>query len=108
MHETQPGQILGTTAYMSPEQVQGQDVDGRSDLFAFGVLLFEMLTGRHPWPRPSAVDTLHAILHEDPSPIDASAQLSADLTAIVHTLLRKHPAERYQLAEAVRDDLATS
>jgi TolB-like protein/Flp pilus assembly protein TadD len=54
------------------------------------------------------VDTLHAILHEDPSPIDASPQLGADLTAIVHTLLRKHPAERYQLAEAVRDDLATS
>ena len=105
---TQPGQILGTVAYMSPEQIQGQDVDARSDLFAFGILLYEMLTGRHPWPRPSAVDTLHAILHDDPPPIDASPQVGADLAAIVQTLLRKPPAERYPLAEAVREALATS
>ena len=70
MHVTQPGQILGTVAYMSPEQIQGQDVDARSDLFAFGILLYEMLSGRHPWSRPSAVDTLHAILHDDPPPMD--------------------------------------
>ena len=105
---TQPGQILGTVAYMSPEQIQGQDVDARSDLFAFGIVLYEMLTGRHPWPRPSAVDTLHAILHDDPPPIDASPPVGADLAAIVQTLLRKSSAERYPLAEAVREALAAS
>jgi non-specific serine/threonine protein kinase len=101
MPVSQPGQILGTIAYMSPEQIQGQEVDARSDLFAFGILLYEMLTGRHPWPRPSAVDTMHAILHDDPSPIDASPQVGADLAVVVQTLLRKHPAERYPHAEAV-------
>jgi serine/threonine protein kinase/Tfp pilus assembly protein PilF len=106
IHVTQPGQILGTVAYMSPEQIQGQDVDARSDLFAFGILLYEMLTGRHPWPRPSAVDTQHAILHDDPHPIDASSPIGAGLAAIVQTLLRKPPAERYPLAEAVREALA--
>ncbi|OFW04129.1 MAG: hypothetical protein A3H96_17550 [Acidobacteria bacterium RIFCSPLOWO2_02_FULL_67_36] len=107
MQVSQPGQILGTVAYMSPEQVQGQDVDARSDLFAFGILLYEMLTGRHPWPRPSAVDTLHAILHDDPPPIGASPLVGVDLAAIVQTLLRKHPAERYPHAEAVLEALAT-
>jgi serine/threonine protein kinase/Tfp pilus assembly protein PilF len=108
MHATQPGQILGTVAYMSPEQIQGQDVDARSDLFAFGILLYEMLSGRHPWSRPSAVDTLHAILHDNPPPIDALPQGAAALAAVVETLLRKYPAERYSSAEAVLEALATS
>lgn len=108
MHVTQPGQILGTVAYMSPEQIQGRDVDARSDLFAFGILLYEMLTGRHPWPRPSAVDTLYAILHDDPPLIDASPPVGADLAAVVQTLLRKAPADRYPLAEAVREALAAA
>jgi serine/threonine protein kinase len=107
MQVSQPGQILGTVAYMSPEQIQGQDVDARSDLFAFGILLYEMLTGRHPWPRPSAVDTLHAILHDDPPPIDASPQVGTELAAVVQTLLRKQPAERYPSAEAVLEALAS-
>ena len=50
---------------MSPEQIRGQAAGPRSDLFAFGIILHEMLTGRHPWPRGSAVDTLHAILHDE-------------------------------------------
>ena len=107
MHVTQPGQILGTAAYMSPEQIQGQDIDARSDLFAFGILLYEMLSGRHPWSRPSAVDTLHAILHDDPPPMDVLPHGGAALAAIVKTLLRKYPAERYPSAEAVLEALAT-
>ena len=107
MHVTQPGQILGTVAYMSPEQIQGQDVDARSDLFAFGILLYEMLSGRNPWSRPSAVDTLHAILHDHPPPMDVSPHGGADLAAVVETLLRKHPAERYPSADAVLEALAT-
>jgi len=108
MHVTQPGQFLGTFAYMSPEQIEGREVDARSDLFAFGILLYEMVTGRHPWPGRSEVDRLHAILHEDPPPIGASPQAGADLAAIVGTLLRKSPAERYPLADAVREALAAA
>jgi non-specific serine/threonine protein kinase len=105
---TQTGQILGTVPYMSPEQIQGQAADARSDLFAFGIVLYEMLTAKHPWPRPTVVDTLHAILHEDPAPIDLSSGVSGDLAAVVRTLLRKHPAERYASAEAVLDALPAS
>ena len=64
------GQIVGTIAYMSPEQIEGEDVDSRSDLFAFGVILYEMLTGRHPWVRPTPVATMNAILNDDPPAID--------------------------------------
>ena len=100
-----PGQILGTVAYMSPEQIQGQEIDPRSDLFAFGIILHEMLTGEHPWPRKSTVDTLHAILHDDPPPIRTAALVG--LASVVHKLLRKNPAERYPSAEAVLDALAS-
>jgi TolB-like protein/predicted Ser/Thr protein kinase len=103
---SQTGQILGTIAYMSPEQIDGQDVDQRSDLFAFGILLHEMLSGQHPWPRPSSMGILHAILNDDPLPIDAQL-VGDDLAAIVQTLLRKNPAERYPHAEAVLEALAT-
>jgi TolB-like protein/Tfp pilus assembly protein PilF len=92
---------------MSPEQIQGHDVDQRSDLFAFGIMLYEMLTGRHPWPRPSAVETLHAILQDDPPMIDAMPLVGTELAAILQTLLRKRPAERYPHAEAVIEALAT-
>jgi serine/threonine protein kinase/Flp pilus assembly protein TadD len=102
-----PGQILGTVAYMSPEQILGQEVDQRSDLFAFGIILYEMLTGGHPWPRQSAVDTLHAILHDDPPPIEAASPLAEELAGIVQRLLCKSPAERYPLAEAVWEDLTS-
>ena len=103
---SQTGQIVGTLAYMSPEQIEGDDVDSRSDLFAFGIILYEMLTGRHPWVRPTSVATMYAILNDDPPAIDPTV-VSADLAAIVETLLRKHPAERYPHAEAVLDALAT-
>jgi serine/threonine protein kinase len=102
-----PGQILGTIPYMSPEQIQGREVDQRSDLFAFGIILHEMLTGRHPWPRPSPVDTLHAILHDDPPAIQAASLMHAELAAIVQKLLRKSPAERYQVADAVLEALGS-
>jgi len=100
------GQIMGTLAYMSPEQIQGNDVDSRSDLFAFGIILHEMLTGRHPWVRPTSMATMYAILNDDPPAIDPTV-VSPHLAAVVETLLRKHPAERYPNAEAVLDALAT-
>jgi serine/threonine protein kinase len=102
---TVPGQIVGTIAYMSPEQVLGKEVDLRCDLFAFGVILYEMLSGRHPWPHTSAVDILHAIVHDEPAPIEA---LPPALASIVERLLRKHPADRFPSAESVLHALANS
>src|SRR5579864_2666073 len=96
-----PGQILGTAAYMSPEQIQGQEADQRSDLFAFGIVLHEMLTGEHPWRRKSQVDTLHAILHDDPPP------LQTPWAGVLEKLLRKNREERYPSAQAVLEDLAS-
>jgi serine/threonine protein kinase len=100
-----PGQIVGTVAYMSPEQIQGRPTDARSDLFAFGIILYQMLTDQHPWPHKSTVDTLHAILHDDPPPIRNVAP--PGLAAIVQKLLRKSPAERYASASAVLEALAS-
>jgi TolB-like protein len=90
---------------MSPEQIQGKETDPRSDLFAFGIILHEMLTSEHPWPRKSPVDTLHAILHDDPPPIRTAALVG--LASVVQKLLRKNPADRYSSAEAVLDALAS-
>lgn len=103
---SQTGQVLGTLAYMSPEQITGENVDSRSDLFAFGIMLYEMLTGRHPWARPTSVATMYAIVNDEPPTLDPSA-VGAHLVAVVETLLRKHPAERYPHAEAVLEVLAT-
>jgi eukaryotic-like serine/threonine-protein kinase len=103
-----PGQIVGTVAYMSPEQIQGHPVDQRSDLFSIGIILFEMLTGQHPWPRASVVDTLYAILHDDPPPLHATTPSGAQLAPIVGKLLCKNPAERYSLAEGVLEALNSS
>lgn len=100
------GQILGTLAYMSPEQITGDDVDSRSDLFAFGIILYEMLTGCHPWVRPTSVATMFAIVNDDPPAIDSTV-VGPHLAAVVELLLRKHPAERYPHADAVLEALAT-
>ena len=99
--QTLPGQILGTAAYMSPEQILGQKIDQRSDLFAFGIVLYEILTGHHPWIRKSQVDTLHAILHDDPPPMSAGSATAPGLLAVAQKLLRKNPDERYSSAEEV-------
>ena len=102
-----PGQILGTMAYMSPEQIAGKGVDQRSDLFAFGIILYEMLAGRHPWSRDSAVETLYAILRDEPPPIESSSQSFAELVPIVQRLLDKNSRARYESAEAVLEALAS-
>ncbi|HUS05115.1 MAG TPA: serine/threonine-protein kinase [Bryobacteraceae bacterium] len=96
-----PGEIVGTAAYMSPEQILGQEVDQRSDLFAFGIILYEILTGQHPWTRKSTVDTLHAILHDEPPPRKIT------LAGVVDKLLRKDREERYPSAEAVLEAFAS-
>jgi serine/threonine protein kinase len=103
---TLTGQIVGTFAYMSPEQIQAQRVDERSDLFAFGIILYEMIAGTHPWHRDSPFDTLHAILHEDAPVGPVGTATSAQMTSVVQKLLRKNPADRYSSADAVLEALA--
>ena len=108
-HGTTPGTILGTMAYMSPEQAQGEAVDARSDVFSFGAVLYEMLTGRRPFSAPSDVGLLTAILRDEPRPIRAIRQnVPAGVEAIVARALAKRAEDRYQTAANMHDDLAAA
>jgi serine/threonine protein kinase len=99
---TDPGTVLGTAGYMAPEQVRGQHVYGRADLFALGVVLYEMLTGQRAFARDSTVETLNAILKEDPAELSATrADLPPALDRIVRHCLEKTPAHRFQSAQDV-------
>jgi len=102
---SETGVRFGTASYMSPEQMQGATVDGRSDLWALGVVLYEMLTGRKPFTGDEEVAIAHAILHDDPElPSTHRADISAALEGIVVRLLEKEPAKRYADAgELLRD-----
>jgi serine/threonine protein kinase len=102
---TEPGVIAGTVGYMSPEQVRGETVDGRSDIFSLGVVLWEMLTGHRPFSGESPVDTLSAILREEPPPDPALASLPPDFERIVRRSLAKRPEDRYQSAADLARDL---
>jgi len=96
---TEPGTVLGTVGYMSPEQVRGQPLDARSDLFSFGAVLFEMLTGRRAFSAGTAADTMTAILREDPPEMHGSGRaVPPALDRIVRHCLEKNPAERFQTA----------
>jgi hypothetical protein len=99
---TDPGSVLGTAGYMAPEQVRGQAVDARTDLFAFGAVLYEMLTGQRAFKRDTAAETLTAILKDDPPELTGSRpDLSPALERIVRHCLEKNPAERFQTARDV-------
>ena len=95
---TEGGAILGTVGYLAPEQVRGGKADARSDLFALGAILFEMLTGRRAFKGDSAVATLYAIMNEDPPTISSLAPVSPALERVVRTCLAKDPDERWQSA----------
>ncbi len=94
---TQAGSVLGTTAYMSPEQARGLPVDARSDLFSFGVVLYEMVTGRAPFAGATAMDVMSAILSREAPPASMmNAQVPAELDRIIGKCLEKDARDRYQ------------
>ncbi len=100
---TLPGEPTGTLAYMSPEQLRGEPVDARSDVFAFGVLLHELLTGAHPFKRSSSLETAHAILHETAPPLEQSLPGAPPLLAhLVSRCLEKDRTRRYESLGDVR------
>ena len=92
---------MGTAGYMAPEQIRGQQVDGRADLFALGVVLYEMVAGHRAFARESAVESLNAILKEDPPELTTRPDLPPALDRIVRHCLEKNPAERFQSARDV-------
>ena len=86
--------IVGTIAYMSPEQASGKALDARSDIFSFGVVLYEMLAGRRPFAGATDLETLQTIIHGAPRPLPEG--VPAALRTVVEKALEKDPAERYQ------------
>ena len=96
---TRPGLIVGTVAYMSPEQARGVSAEPASDIFSFGCVLYEMLSGRRAFERPSSAETMAAILNEDPQQVSGSGrQVPADLERVVTHCLEKNPQARFQSA----------
>src|SRR5712691_3810713 len=101
-----PGAVIGTLPYMSPEQVRGETLDGRSDIFSFGVVLYEMLSGRQPFASESAAATISAILNEEPPTLLRYApDLAEELQRIARKCLEKDRERRYQTMRDVALDL---
>ena len=111
-----PGQVFGTVGYMSPEQVRGLHADSRSDIFAVGVILYEMLSGQRAFKKATSAETMTAILHEDPPAVSQIApNVPPGLQKIIHRCLSKTPEQRIQHAtdlafalEALSDSGSTS
>ena len=107
--ETDPGVVLGTVGYMAPEQVRGQRVDHRADVFSFGCILYEMISGRKAFHRPTAVETLNAILTQEPPDLSESDRPFAPaLERVMLRCLEKNPAARFQSASDLAFALESS
>jgi serine/threonine protein kinase len=103
---TEEGAIVGRLPYMAPEQLEAQSVDSRTDIFAFGAVLYEMLTGRRAFTGDSRASVMAAILKEHPSPVmGAAIDVPIGLDRVVRKCLAKDPDERWQTARDLRDEL---
>ncbi|HEV8657607.1 MAG TPA: protein kinase [Thermoanaerobaculia bacterium] len=103
MMVSKTGTISGTAPYMSPEQIRGEPVDGRTDIFSLGIVLYEIAAGKRPFDRPSAVATITSILFDPPPPLERSE--FAPLEPVIRRCLAKNPSDRYQNAKELLDDL---
>ena len=103
---TREGMVVGTVPYMSPEQLKGEELDSRSDIFSLGIILYEMLTGVHPFIKPDALSTATAILQEDPSPVGVHRpEVPTVFQYLVLKMLAREPERRYQSAREIHTDL---
>src|SRR5262249_15396289 len=103
---TEPGLVMGTVGYMSTEQVRGKPADARSDLFAFGAILYEMISAKRAFHGETPADTMSAILKEDPPELSETARnVPPGLERIVHHCLEKNPAQRFQSSRDLAFDL---
>ena len=99
---TMTGSVMGSPHYLSPEQIRGEELDGRSDLFSLGVVLYEMLTGRSPFAAPTLTAVLHKLIYEDPPQLSTHGlDLPAAVEATVRRALAKQPSERFQTMDAM-------
>ena len=104
--KTQPGALVGTAHYMSPEQARGLDVDARTDIWSFGCVLYQMVAGRRPFVGDTTLDVLVAVVNQEPDSLSRwTADVPAALEQIVNKTLRKDREERYQTAKDLRTDL---
>ena len=104
--QTRTGMIIGTAAFMSPEQARGQTVDARSDIFSFGLVLYEMLAGQPPFAGESAIEIIGSILNKEPVPLSRQTpEVPHEIERIINKTLRKDREERYQTAKDLLIDL---
>lgn len=106
MVHTQAGMVMGSVSYMSPEQARGKEVDGRTDIWSLGVVLYEMITGKNPFAGETVSDSLAAVIHIEPDPLDKFVEdAPEDLQWIIRKSLEKKPIERYQSIKDLSLDL---